>query len=106
MTDRIEVSPDELSQLLTGEKKPFILDVRDEDECIQMLPDAVNIPMPELAERINELPRNRVIVTVCLSGLRSMRVTKRLRDKGYTSTLNLCGGLIAWKRKVDPSFRL
>ena len=50
----------------------FLLDVRDADEVAELgaLPGAVNIPLPQLCDRLAELPRNRRIVTYCQKGHR------------------------------------
>jgi adenylyltransferase/sulfurtransferase len=101
-----EITAAELAAVLKKPGAPFLLDVRDEDECaVGMLPGAVNIPLPELGMRWNELPKDRAIVACCLSGARSARACGFLSAKGVKAVSNLKGGVKAWARAVDPSFR-
>jgi rhodanese-related sulfurtransferase len=47
------------------EKRPFLLDVRNPDEIEKLgtLPGAVNIPLDQLESRLDELPKDRLILT-------------------------------------------
>ena len=82
----------------------FLLDVRQPSEWdIARLPGATLIPIAELPERLDELPRNRDICIYCLSGGRSARALRLLRDAGFHSARHLRGGIRAWRETVDPS---
>ena len=49
----------------------FLLDVRTPDEfSLNTLPGAVNIPLDELRDRLDELPKDKMIYTFCAVGLR------------------------------------
>lgn len=62
----------------------LILDVRDEDESMQgMLKGAVNIPGGDLKERMKELPKDKEIITHCLTGVRAEMAYNVLKDAGY-----------------------
>lgn len=61
-----ELSAEELATLLEEPDKVFFLDVREPHE-IQTLGSVkgyVNIPMSQLAARLGEIPKNKVIVTL------------------------------------------
>ena len=47
------------------EQRPFFLDVREPDEIRELgsLEGYVNIPLDELEQRLDELPRDRLILT-------------------------------------------
>ena len=78
------------------------LDVREPFEWhAGRMPGAIHIPMGELAQRTDELPRERTIVAVCRSGNRSGTVTEALRHAGYRA-VNLDGGMKAWVRAALP----
>ncbi len=68
-------------------KKPadkLILDVRDTDEAAAgTLPGAVNIPVGELAERMEELPKDRELIVHCTTGIRAMMAQEALAKRGY-----------------------
>lgn len=77
----------------------FLLDVRDRDEVSELgqLENAVNIPLAELRDRLNELPHNRPIVTYCQKGQRGYLATCLLRGLGFDQTSNLRGGYLQAK---------
>ena len=63
------------------------------------------LPMSEIQDRIGELEpyRERHIVVHCHRGGRSMRVTKWLRDQGFTNVQNMAGGIEQWSLEIDPA---
>jgi rhodanese-related sulfurtransferase len=70
----------------------FVLDVRDPGECAGgMLPGAVNIPLPELRGRLDELPKDRPIDVMCAAGQRAYYAVRMLRQRGFDAR-NLSGG--------------
>ena len=72
------------------------LDVREPAEWQEAhIPDALHIPLGELAARLHELPHGRRLVAVCRSGSRSGMVVEALRQRGY-DIVNLAGGLVSW----------
>lgn len=74
----------------------LLLDVRSVEEYAQKhLPNAVNIPVQDLAARVAEVPKDRDVVVYCHSGARSARAARLLADKGYTRITDL-GGMNNW----------
>lgn len=70
----------------------FILDVRDRSEFADgHIDGAVNIPLNELRARVNELPRDRQILTYCFVGQRSYYAVRMLSQLGFR-VKNLSGG--------------
>lgn len=79
-----------------------LLDVREAEEWnVGHIPWAVHIPMGELLERLDEIPREREIVVVCRSGSRSAAVTAYLAQAGWP-VRNLDGGMIDWAAAGRP----
>ncbi|MDD4363589.1 MAG: FAD-dependent oxidoreductase [Atribacterota bacterium] len=71
----------------------IILDVRKNDECQEgMISGAINIPLDELRERLNELDRNKTILIYCQVGLRGYLAYRLLKLKGFKNVKNLSGG--------------
>lgn len=69
-----------------------LLDVRSEAEFAQgHLPNARNIPLEVLRERLTELPRDCQIIPYCYVGQRGYMATRLLQQKGFHAT-NLSGG--------------
>ena len=77
-------------------RRPFVIDVRMPTEfAAGHLPDAVNVPVDELRSRLNELPRDRRLVTYCQVGQRGYLALRILRQTGFDAA-NLSGGYKTW----------
>ena len=75
-----------------GRDGHLVLDVRNPDEyAAGHLPDAVNIPLPQLRERVDELPRDRTIDVACGVGQRAYYAVRFLAQREYRAA-NLSGG--------------
>jgi len=84
-----------------------LLDVREPHELeISKLPNAVNIPLGQLAARLAELDSADEMVIFCKSGSRSARGLELLASAGFKKVKNLKGGINAWAREVDQSLPL
>ncbi len=51
----------------------------------------INIPVDELRDRIDELPKDKPVYVMCQSGVRSYIATRILEGNGFTA-FNLAGG--------------
>ena len=81
----------------------FLLDVRTRDEfSLGSLPGAVNIPLDELRDRIDELPKDKMIYTFCAVGLRGYLAYRILIQRGFDKVRNLSGGLKTYNAAVAP----
>jgi sulfur-carrier protein adenylyltransferase/sulfurtransferase len=79
-----------------------LLDVREPHELkISAMPNAINIPLGQLAGRLSELNSADDMVVLCKSGSRSMRALELLTSAGFKKVKNLKGGINAWAREVD-----
>lgn len=85
----------ELRALLAAPTPPVLLDVRGPLEYQRRhLPGAVLLPLPELAARAAEVPRQGPVVVYCQSGVRSAQAVELLRrDFGHDNVQTLSGGL-------------
>ncbi len=85
------LSPYELDE--RDPEKTFLLDIRTEDECaLGMLPGAVNIPLDNIRQRLQEIPRDKPAYIYCGVGLRGYVAARILKQYGY-DVYNLSGGL-------------
>jgi len=99
-----EISPLELAESLRSSSPPEVIDVREPHELeISRLPDAVNIPLGQLAARLSELDSAQEYVLLCRSGIRSAQALDLLGSAGFRKVKNLRGGINAWAREVDTS---
>ena len=96
------ISVAELQEKIKGAKHPFLLDVRQPEEFREgHIAGAKLIPLGELHQHIQELPRDREIVCVCASGSRSNSAARQLASAGY-NVINMKGGMFAWQRSALP----
>ncbi|MEE9277144.1 MAG: MBL fold metallo-hydrolase [Dehalococcoidia bacterium] len=89
-----------LAEQLQAPQPPFVLDVRRQPEWQDgHIENSVHIPLHELSERLDELPRDRQIVLYCTSGYRSAIAASLLQQRGLTDVADLVGGVEAWKQR-------
>lgn len=81
-----------------------IIDVRDEFELISgTMPNSINIPLGELRERLNEIPKDKKIYATCQVGIRGYIACRILEQNGLKCT-NIDGGIktyLAVKRGLE-----
>jgi NADPH-dependent 2,4-dienoyl-CoA reductase/sulfur reductase-like enzyme/rhodanese-related sulfurtransferase len=78
-------------------ENPLFLDVRTRDEFkAGNIPQSINIPRDELRQRTRELPKDRHLVLVCRSGVRSYAACRVLKQSGFERLSNLSGGMISY----------
>ena len=95
-----EVTPSEALDLL--DLDAVLLDVRQESEWeAGHAPMASLIPLAGLADHLDELPRDHLIVCACRSGGRSLRAATFLQENGF-EVANLAGGMMAWFAEDFP----
>jgi len=85
--------------------KAQIVDVREAPEFIDRLghlPGARLVPLSQLMDRIGELDRDRPVVAVCRSGVRSAQASVLLTKAGFPQVANLAGGMLRWKSEALP----
>ena len=93
-----EVDPAGAEALLEG--GALMLDVREPDEFEQgAVPGSVHIPRGHLESQVEGrvTDRERPIVVICASGVRSAFAAKTLGDLGYRDVASLEGGFNRWK---------
>lgn len=96
-----------LARLHQGPRPFLVLDVREPHEYVGELghvPDARNISVKQLADRLAELDdaRDCDLFVICLSGGRSARATDLLRKSGFARALNVAGGMKGWSAAGYP----
>ena len=94
----------ELKRKIDAKEDFFLLDVREPNEFqIGRIPGSTLIPLGEVPQRVNEIPRDKEIVVHCKMGGRSAKAAQFLRQQGYKNVKNLKGGILDWSDKIDPS---
>jgi len=91
-----EITARELRVRLDAGERPVIVDVREAWELEQTrLPQALHIPMDEIADRIGELDPRVETLVLCQSGVRSLHVARYLASHGFADAVNVAGGIAA-----------
>jgi rhodanese-related sulfurtransferase len=61
------------------------------------------LPLPELRRRLNELPRDKEIVTMCRSSVRAYQAQRILDGAGFSNTKFMDGSITAWPYDIATS---
>lgn len=79
------------------------IDVRTRDEHkLGSIPGFINIPVDELREHLDELPKDKLIVVSCAVGLRGYLAYRILVQNGFKNVRNLSGGYKTWSVATAP----
>ncbi|HIZ52959.1 MAG TPA: FAD-dependent oxidoreductase, partial [Candidatus Enterococcus avicola] len=77
------------------ESGAFIIDGREEREYQEgHIKGAINIPMSQFRERLNEIPKDQPVYVHCLSSQRSYNMVRALGMLGYDNVYNLMGSFL------------
>jgi rhodanese-related sulfurtransferase len=97
------IAPREAHELLTAAgNNHVLLDVRQPPEHASgVAPGAMQIPITQLSRRLDELPREQQILTICASGHRSPLAARRLKRAGF-DVRDVQGGMQAWRAAGLP----
>jgi len=104
------ISPVALQERLKQDKALLVVDVRNPSEWLPgRIAGSLGLPKPELENALLRagappLPKDRDIVLVCQSGMRSTAAIRSLVAAGYDSgrLYNLEQGMAAWPGEVHP----
>ena len=105
--NQVEALPKEISVQQAHEKYTqgvFLLDVRTQEEWDQThVPGATLVPLDQLQNHLDELPRDQQIVVICRSGNRSATGRDMLLDAGFESVTSVAGGMNQWTSAGYPT---
>jgi peroxiredoxin family protein/rhodanese-related sulfurtransferase/TusA-related sulfurtransferase len=78
---------------LIDNNKGLLIDVRTPEEfALGTIEEAINIPVDDLRQRLNEIPKDKTIYIFCQVGLRGYLASRILMQNGYDDVKNLSGG--------------
>ena len=101
------ISPENCKRKLDSTTDLFVLDVREGYELSVCNIGFPHIPMGEISQRINDLPKDKKIVLMCNSGKRAEAIGNLLETEfGFDNILIMEGGIINWKAQVDQTLQL
>lgn len=96
------IDPGTLEDWLSGDEPLLVVDIRTEPEYeLGHVPGSVNVPLAQLATRLDSLDLPRLVVVVCEVGelsVRAGRIIEAYEGVGEDHTVaSLDGGYRAWK---------
>ena len=103
----LTVSTERISAPLAAERlashEPLAVDVRTPREREQKaIPDSVHIPLNQLVNRLEELPKNRPLLIYCAGGYRSSIAASLLQQHSFSRVGEVAGGIAAWEAARLP----
>lgn len=92
------ISTTELKNELKDKNKQFV-DVRTPSEFKgNRIKEFINIPLHELGKKAEkELVKDKEVIVICQSGMRSQKASKTLKRLGFTNVTNVKGGMSTWR---------
>jgi rhodanese-related sulfurtransferase len=91
------ISTTQLKELLNDKNKQYI-DVRTPGEFKgNHIKGFKNLPLNQITQKAEkELNKDKEVIVICQSGMRSQQASKRLKKLGFTNVKNIKGGMRAW----------
>lgn len=78
-----------------AEDKSMIIDAREENEYeLSHIKGAINIPLSQFRDRLDEIPKDKPVYIHCRSGQRSYNMVRALGHLGYENVYNIEGSFL------------
>ena len=101
------ITASECKHLFNSGEDYQLVDVREPYEYEIVNLGGELIPLGEIPENIDQISKDKKVVFLCRSGVRSARAIEYLEQHGgFDNLYNIEGGVVAWKEEVDDSIPL
>lgn len=91
-----ELTVEEVQDSLAKAVPPLLIDIREPYEWrLVRIPNTCHIPMNEVPDHLDKLPRDRPVVIFCAHGSRSYSVAAWLIEQGVNAS-SMAGGITQW----------
>lgn len=92
------ITAEELYEQMNKKDDFILLDIRESDKFNEAhIETAINIPVRELRNRLDELDSDKEIVVYCNSGKLSYTAQRILLNRGFKEVYNLTGGIMSFQ---------
>jgi len=99
-----EITVRELKQLRDKQLDLYLLDVREQAEWdIARIEGAHFKPLSILEKDFRDIPKDKTVYCFCKLGGRSAKAIEFLKSQGYSTVVNIKGGIQAWSEEIDPT---
>jgi rhodanese-related sulfurtransferase len=103
MADELIIEPREISAMLERGEKFLLLDCREPWEFeAAHIQGATLIPMRQIPQKLEAIPKDQPVVVYCHAGMRSFDVASWLKQQGVNA-LSMSGGIDRWSAEIDPT---
>ena len=100
------ITVEQLKAKMDAGETIHLIDVREPDEYIEFNIGGQLVPLGKIqsmqADELDDL-KNEELIVHCRSGKRSVTACLFLETMGFTNTVNVEGGVLAWQQKYPPS---
>ena len=97
------MAPEQVLEKLGTDQAPLIIDVRKPVEFgVGHVPGAINIPLAEIADRLDEFKNDNGVLIYCINGSRTSKAEAILLDAGIPNVYHLEGTFQAWIQGKHP----
>ena len=101
--NEMEVTPEQVQQMMQGENAPKLLDVRDQGEWDIVHLEGGLLLTQELLDEMNAgWDKQALVICYCHHGVRSAQAALYLREQGFTDVRSMQGGIDAWAATLEP----
>ena len=95
--------PEQLLEQLDTDKAPMVVDVRKPAEFgVAHIPGAINIPVDEIENRLNEFKHDNGVLIYCINGSRTRQAEAILLGADIPNVYHLEGTFSGWIRDKRP----
>jgi adenylyltransferase/sulfurtransferase len=96
------IEPREVHDMMKKGVKFFLLDCREPWEFqTARIEGATLIPMRQIAQKLDDIPKDQPVVVYCHAGVRSFNAASWLKQQGVKA-LSMTGGIDRWSKEIDP----
>jgi len=100
--DELMIEPREVHDMTEKGEKFFLLDCREPwEHQTARIEGATLIPMRQIPQKLDEIPKDQPVVIYCHAGVRSLNAASWLKQQGVNA-LSMSGGIDRWSMEIDP----
>ncbi len=100
--DDLIIEPRQVHDMLANGEKFLLLDCREQWEYdTAHIDGATLIPMQQIPQKLDEMPKDQPVVVYCHAGIRSFNAASWLKRQGVNA-LSMSGGIDQWSKEIDP----
>jgi rhodanese-related sulfurtransferase len=100
--NELSIEPRDVHDMMEKGVKFLLLDCREPWEFqTAHIEGATLIPMRQIPQKLDEIPKDRPVVVYCHAGVRCFNAATWLKQQGVNG-LSMSGGIDRWSMEIDP----